>query len=1100
MADFTQLKTAIQQYIAQNGNKEITGNLLQTILLAMVQSMGDQAINGVLQMLSNEMIARENQDGYLGQALTAEQQRAIAAETKSAVLDGETKTLVFKNAAGQPLYQVSMASLVSNGLVDVEVDGTNLVMTFHTDSGNEEITIPIGDIFNPSNYYTKTQVDGLLSPITTAITNVSSRLNAGYIYLGLADPETIPTSATGKFFYIASQAGTYHFMSNGDIPIVISSDGLYILSGGVEADDWYLETIVTFTNNAQFNSSRLITSGGVFNAINPINELLHRNYILAGVADTTTIPTDDTNVFYLAGQGGTYTHFLNGDEDPLVLPKGLTVIYRGVEDDGWNYWVVYADNDFINTNRAQELSSAQKSLARTNMDVYSKSEVNSLITTPDQGYVTVTATDQTTSVTDVLPATGQADTIYRVGSWNGTQYDADSYSEYGWNGTNYVLLDVKETGIDDEPTAGSKNLIESGGVYKALGIQSINANSIIGHLIKELYLTGLNESSTYDIMSYGTYSGKTRQTFVIYEGAVAVAQSDTAYTERNTICSVFALNNSGISGYVIYDMFSLPDIVLEAGNVINVDIVSKSENSPSIYAFLTSQNLHSEIENVESSVENIGSVLSVNNEKPYNIDFNSIGAYNSDSLYFTCGYNKPLEKDIILDSIEISANPSSLNVNQEINVYAGIIDQRGWFILDKTIRGYVESKGSDYITIKFNDKPEISKGNIIIVECGISWGFISTYSNPDDMQAILQEYHSFVHINPSNLPTGVTQRTDVSCNKFIINGYSVDSVFATKLELENVAEQVYRNSNAIAKKDIYIDEATGLKYRLSVRNGQIVLTSMNLSKLLFIGNSYTEHSNSPDVWWGNGRGMAASVDATQYTQLIAIKTGATFSKGNYAHFEVNYSPNYDFENYIPINANDYDLVVVQLFENASYSSTMQASWEALYDYIRSKCPNAFIIQIVGWYEQNKYNAVSNAAQNKGVVLLNCSDVTALGQYALGDYVSGSDNSYHAILNSGVVNHPSDIGFYGIANKILSVYDIELDTIHSISINQGSGVTVSTPYEKWIAGGIVNIRIVSGTVTNITVLDASNNTIAVTQRDATHYTFIMPDSNVVISVN
>lgn len=370
MADFTALKTAIQQYIAQNGNKEITGNLLQTILLAMVQSMGDQAINGVLQMLSNEMTAREHADGLLSQALTTEQQRAIAAETKSVVLDGETKTLVFKNAAGQELYQVSVASLVSNGLVDVEVDGTNLVMTFHTESGEKEITIPISDIFNPSNYYTKTQVDSLLLPLSRAITRINDTLHEGALYAGYATPETIPTEHEGaSLFYIATEAGEYiHFFSNGDIPVVIQTPGIHLIVGGIEADDWNYETIVTFTNNVQFNNAQLITSGGVFNAILPINELLHRNYMLAGVAYTTTIPTEDTNVFYLAGQGGTYTHFLNGNEDPLVLSKGLTVIYRGVEDDGWNYWVVYADNDFINTNRAQALTSNQQTEAQNNLE------------------------------------------------------------------------------------------------------------------------------------------------------------------------------------------------------------------------------------------------------------------------------------------------------------------------------------------------------------------------------------------------------------------------------------------------------------------------------------------------------------------------------------------------------------------------------------------------------------------------------------------------------------------------------------------------------------------------------------------------------------
>lgn len=478
MADFTALKTAIQQYIAQNGNKEITGNLLQTILLAMVQSMGDQAINGVLQMLSNEMIARENADGSISQALTAEQQRAIAAETKSAVLEVETNTLVFKNAAGQELYQVSVASLISSGLVDVEVDGTNLVMTFHTESGEKEITIPIVDIFSPSNYYTKTQVDGLLTALSRAITRINDTLHEGALYVGYATPETIPTEHEGaSLFYIATEAGEYiHFFSNGDIPVVIPTPGLHLIVGGIEVNDWHWETIVTFTNNVQFNNAQLITSGGVFNAINPINELLHRNYMFAGVANTTTIPTEDTNVFYLAGQGGTYTHFLNGSDVPLVLPKGLTVIYRGVEDDGWNYWTVYADNDFINTNRSQDLSSAQKTLARTNMDVYSKSEVDNLITTPDQEYVTVVATAQTTAVTDLLPATGQADTIYRVGCWDGIQYDATVYSEYSWNGTTYLFLAKKQNGIDSTPTIGSNNFVISDGI-KRESLKTIPINS-----------------------------------------------------------------------------------------------------------------------------------------------------------------------------------------------------------------------------------------------------------------------------------------------------------------------------------------------------------------------------------------------------------------------------------------------------------------------------------------------------------------------------------------------------------------------------------------------------------------------------------------------
>ena len=44
----------------------------------------------------------------------------------------------------------------------------------------------------------------------------------------------------------------------------------------------------------------------------------------------------------------------------------------------------------------------------TKEETYSKEQLNELITTPDVNYVSVVATDATTAVTDVLPATGEA--------------------------------------------------------------------------------------------------------------------------------------------------------------------------------------------------------------------------------------------------------------------------------------------------------------------------------------------------------------------------------------------------------------------------------------------------------------------------------------------------------------------------------------------------------------------------------------------------------------------------------------------------------------------------------------------------------------------
>ena len=80
----------------------------------------------------------------------------------------------------------------------------------------------------------------------------------------------------------------------------------------------------------------------------------------------------------------------------------------------------------------------------TKEQTYNKQELDNLITTPDVTYETYRATDET-SVTDILPEEGSADTIYRIGNWDGTTEDATKFAEYSWNGSNYVLLRVVDS-------------------------------------------------------------------------------------------------------------------------------------------------------------------------------------------------------------------------------------------------------------------------------------------------------------------------------------------------------------------------------------------------------------------------------------------------------------------------------------------------------------------------------------------------------------------------------------------------------------------------------------------------------------------------------
>lgn len=83
--------------------------------------------------------------------------------------DSQTKRINFKHGETVKKY-IDATDFIKDGMVDdVEIatpeTGTNagvscLVVTFNTDAGKEDIEIPLSGIFNPTNYYTKTEADG----------------------------------------------------------------------------------------------------------------------------------------------------------------------------------------------------------------------------------------------------------------------------------------------------------------------------------------------------------------------------------------------------------------------------------------------------------------------------------------------------------------------------------------------------------------------------------------------------------------------------------------------------------------------------------------------------------------------------------------------------------------------------------------------------------------------------------------------------------------------------------------------------------------------------------------------------------------------------
>ena len=92
--------------------------------------------------------------------------------------DSQSTRINFKHdASGDVITYIDATDFVIDGMIDnveiVTVQGVKyLKITFNTESGKEPILIPLSDIFNPDEYYTKTEVDNAISAATSGKVDV----------------------------------------------------------------------------------------------------------------------------------------------------------------------------------------------------------------------------------------------------------------------------------------------------------------------------------------------------------------------------------------------------------------------------------------------------------------------------------------------------------------------------------------------------------------------------------------------------------------------------------------------------------------------------------------------------------------------------------------------------------------------------------------------------------------------------------------------------------------------------------------------------------------------------------------------------------------
>ena len=99
--------------------------------------------------------------------------KALASEAVySGTYDSNSKKILLKNKANTTLAEIDAKAFIKDGMVSqVEVSNGNLVITFNTDAGKNPISVPISDIFDANNYYTKTEANSMFLTSHQSLSN-----------------------------------------------------------------------------------------------------------------------------------------------------------------------------------------------------------------------------------------------------------------------------------------------------------------------------------------------------------------------------------------------------------------------------------------------------------------------------------------------------------------------------------------------------------------------------------------------------------------------------------------------------------------------------------------------------------------------------------------------------------------------------------------------------------------------------------------------------------------------------------------------------------------------------------------------------------------
>jgi len=470
-----------------------------------------------------------------------------------------------------------------------------------------------------------------------------------------------------------------------------------------------------------------------------------------------------------------------------------------------------------------------------------------------------------------------------------------------------------------------------------------------------------------------------------------------------------------------------------------------------------------------------------------------IGETWTDFLYSNyVGYSKPSDKDCYLKSLEFTGYNTGVTTDTLIEFSLLTIDQRNW-LLPRLTFTLKPSSISPCMKFDFTGlKIKKYAGEILMVRCIPTANTLVFSLSDDSFDADnLLVYGELTGTANYHATKGaIYWKEDVR---------TIDSTFAENTELSAAKETISALNAQVAKMNVIKDSITGTNYRLKVINGNMSISSMEYANALFIGHSYFNAS-------ANG-GLGVSVEQNDIPHLMlstmnsqhTISTTPNIQGG--VDFERGYDT-YDLTLWDVSLVTTLKTIVICLGANATYSSTMQARWEAMINHVKSRCPNADIYCSDAWCGGDVHTAIKNACLNTAVtyVDMNGSGYLPTTKFSLGDYTYNPIDGYQPITNTGVAAHPNDFGSAMITDAYLDAMSYNKTTKHNIIINKSGIGTITTASLVWLENGIVSLKI-TGILSTISAVDSNGATITLTSRTnayGSYRTFIMPDSDVIIT--